>query len=567
MPKARVQKVKKGSYVYIETSHRVPGRNYPDHTRLYIGTMHDSVFKPNAKFFALSEEQKRATGLEWEQPVAEEPKKRGRPFSALGGARKFRGTDLLFSTVADTLGIQRDLEKVFGARSPAMLSLAYYLIANPEAPLYRFEQWARLRYHPYGDDLPSPRSCELLGSITEDEIQRFLNLRILRSAGVSRWLAVDSTSISSYSNALSLVARGHNKEHNRLDQVNMLMVFDQDHGVPVFYRTLRGNIPDVATIDSTLHDLRGVGLEGASLVLDRGFYSEDAVKQLLKKRYSFTMGTKNSLLFVKEAIRQCRETMLSVNSYDEEHKVFHAMMPVTYEIPIRGRGPHRKDAYLHVYCSKDREAAEVTAFMKRLAEMRGQLASGEIPSSSLKAIETYFEVTWNKRGTIVSFTEKTEVIKEALDRCGFFALITSERALSSREVLAIYRHKDLVEKAFNNLKDRLYSRRTRCSKDENFNGKVFVQFVALTIVSHIRKVMKDVAMYKKYSYRQVLDEVDVIEYFEYPGKAGHWGVITVKQAQMLRAFNVELPLAAWPKVIQKEILKEKKAKDKITQTL
>jgi hypothetical protein len=79
--------------------------------------------------------------------------------------------------------------------------------------------------------------------------------------------------------------------------------------------------------------------------------------------------------------------------------------------------------------------------------------------------------------------------------------------------------------------------------------------------------MKDVAMYKKYSYRQVLDEVDVIEYFEYPGKAGHWGVITVKQAQMLRAFNVELPLAAWPKVIQKEILKEKKAKDKITQTL
>ena len=566
MPKARVQKVKNGYYVYIETSHRVPGRNYPDHTRLYIGTMNDSVFKPNAKFFALSEEQKKTTGLEWDPSVAEEPKKRGRPFSASIGSRKFRGTDLLFSTVAATLGLRNDLEKVFGDRAPALLSLAYYLIANPEAPLYRFAQWARLRYHPYGDDLPSPRSGELLGSITEDEIQRFLNLRILRAAGVSRWLAVDSTSISSYSEALSFVTKGHNKEHNHLDQVNLLMVFDQDHDIPVFYRTLRGNIADVATVQNTLHDLRGLGMESASLVLDRGFYSDDNVKQLLKKRYSFTMGTKNSLLFVKEAIGRCRDSMLSVDSYDIEHKVFYAMVPLSYAVPVRGRGPNAKDVYLHLYWSKEREATEITIFMKRLAEMRRQLASGDLPHS-LKAIESYFTITRNTRGIITGFAEDTDAIKEAMHRCGFFALITSEKHLSSNEVLSIYRHKDLVEKAFNNLKDRLAMRRTRCSKDENFNGKVFVQFVGLTIVSHIRKVMKEAELYKKHSYRQLLDEVDVIEYFEYPGKAGHWGEVTMKQAQMLRAFNAELPLTVWPKLIQKEILKEKKAKKKISETV
>ena len=84
MPKARVQRIKNNYYVYIETSHRVPGRNYPDHKRLYIGTMNDSVFKPNAKFFALSDEQKKATGLEWDPQISEEPSRNeGDPFFLL----------------------------------------------------------------------------------------------------------------------------------------------------------------------------------------------------------------------------------------------------------------------------------------------------------------------------------------------------------------------------------------------------------------------------------------------------------------------------------------------------
>lgn len=566
MSKARIQRIKNIDYVYIETSHRVPGRNYPDHTRLYIGKLLDSLFVPNKKFFSLTEEQKESTGLSWKPSAEAVSPKRGRPFSATLGSRKFKGTDLLLSSISTSLKLVLDLDYVFGERSTALLSLIYYLVSNPEAPLYRFSQWARLHYHPYGSDLTSPRSSELLGSITEDEIQRFLNLRIQRAAGTSGWLAVDATSISSYSQALSLAARGHNKEHNRLEQVNLLMVFDQDNDIPVFYRTLRGNIPDVSTVETTLQDLRGVGIDGASLVLDRGFYSEDNVKALLKKRYSFTMGTKNSLLFVKEAIGRCREAMLVLDSYDTEHKVFHAMVPISYAVPVRGRGPNLKDAYLHLYCSKEREASEVAALMKRLDDIRRELASGEL-SSPLKTIETYFCLTRNRGGRLVSFSENVQAIKEAMNLCGFFALLTSEKNLNSSEVLSIYRHKDRVEKAFNNLKDRLSLRRTRCSSNENFNGKVFVQFVALSLVSHIRKVMKEHELFKKYTYRQILDEVDVIEYFEYPGKAGNWAEITVKQGQILRAFNVDLPIDVWPKTIRKEILKEQKSKRKTTETV
>jgi hypothetical protein len=135
------------------------------------------------------------------------------------------------------------------------------------------------------------------------------------------------------------------------------------------------------------------------------------------------------------------------------------------------------------------------------------------------------------------------------------------------EVLAIYRLKDRAEKAYQNFKDLLQLRRTKCSNDENFSGKVFVQFVALILLSRLRKEMSDKNLYASFSFRQLMDEIDVIEYFEYAGQHGHWGEITSKQGLILRAFDVKLPLEAWPKSIQKEIIKEQKAKNKIAHTV
>jgi hypothetical protein len=101
MPKARTQKIKGTPYVYIEHSFRVPGQSYPGHKRTYIGKMADDVFIPNGKFLALSDEEKRETGLSWEKPEVVPPR-RGRPVS-LQGRRVFGGTSLLFSTICDKL--------------------------------------------------------------------------------------------------------------------------------------------------------------------------------------------------------------------------------------------------------------------------------------------------------------------------------------------------------------------------------------------------------------------------------------------------------------------------------
>lgn len=543
MQTARTQNIKGTNYVYLETSYRVPGKKYPQHKRTYIGKMDGDRFVPNDKFHALTQEQKEASGVTWEQPAPAVVL--GRPVTDIG-VRKFRGLSLLLSTISSQIGLTKDLEKLFGDAASSILSLSFYLVSKPDAPLYRFSHWERLRFHPYGKDISSPRSSELFASIEEDEVQQFLSLRVKRSQGTAGWLAVDTTSVSSYSQALSLVAPGRNKEHDKLDQINLLMVFDQDADIPVFYRKTRGNITDVTTVENTLHDLQGIGITHASLVLDRGFYSKDNVIGMLKKRYAFTLGTKVSLIFVKDAIKAARDQMMSPGSFDDEHRVFHAVLPVPFAVPVRGRGPNERNAYLHLYCDKEKEADDVVDLMAKIKKLRMQLETGEI-TASRRELSAYFTLSINDRDEITGFRENRELVTEAMNRCGFFALLTSEKELDSAQVLSIYRKKDKVEKSFNNLKDRLSLRRTRCSSDDSLNGKIFVQFIALILVSYIKKMMKEKQLYNKLTYEQLIDEVDVIEYFTYRNHAGHWGEITEKQGKILKAFDAELPAEAWPK--------------------
>ena len=98
-----------------------------------------------------------------------------------------------------------------------------------------------------------------------------------------------------------------------------------------------------------------------------------------------------------------------------------------------------------------------------------------------------------KRG--IRITPIQEAIDAKLKNSGYFILLSND-IKDSTEALEIYRGKDVVEKAFNNLKERLNMRRTSVSSDVNLEGKLFIQFIALIYLSYIRKKMSDVIYLK-----------------------------------------------------------------------
>ncbi len=95
--------------------------------------------------------------------------------------------------------------------------------------------------------------------------------------------------------------------------------------------------------------------------------------------------------------------------------------------------------------------------------------------------------------------------------------------------LELYRNKDVVEKAFGNLKERLNMRRALVSSEQSLEGKLFVQFVALIYLSYIKKQMQVKGILKEYTLPGLLDKLDVIECFEQPGKLLRVGEMLEKQ--------------------------------------
>ena len=110
------------------------------------------------------------------------------------------------------------------------------------------------------------------------------------------------------------------------------------------------------------------------------------------------------------------------------------------------------------------------------------------------------------------------------------------------EALRTYRLKDLIEKAFGNLKERLNMRRESVTSEENLDGKLFVQFVALIYLCRIKKVMDEKHLFAKYTLAELLDELDVIELYQQPNHATHVGEITAKQKALFEAFGFEAPV-------------------------
>lgn len=132
------------------------------------------------------------------------------------------------------------------------------------------------------------------------------------------------------------------------------------------------------------------------------------------------------------------------------------------------------------------------------------------------------------------------------ERYGFFVLISNE-VKDPVTALRLYRMRDVIEKAFRNIKERLNLRRTLTSSESSLEGKLFVEFVALIYLSYIKKKMEEAGLFSRYTMQELLDELNVIEYFREPGKAPIQGEVLKKQEQIYRDLGVE-PLLAAPEM-------------------
>jgi len=516
------------TYVYESVSYWDKERGQPRNTRTCIGKLDIDTSKIiyNKRYLEKQEEKNPQVGRK----------------ASLSHQRLFCGATYLFDQIVEHLGVKEDLNKCFGELSNQILSIAYYLVLEDRASMSRFGKWARTHTHPFAKDIPSQRSSELFAMISEDAKQKFFSLQIKRRVE-QEYLAYDTTSISSYSQSLKQVKYGVNKDYDPLAQINLALLFGQSSRLPVSYRKLPGNISDVKTINKLLSDIEYLGIKRVKLVLDRGFYSQDNINALFKRHYKFLLSCKTSLRYVKHFWDEVSPTMVTRSHYSVPHALYMRSTTIEWDYHyIKPRSKLRvkesRRLYLHLYYDDQRATDERIRFNKLLSQLEDELCNNQRQKSHEKMYERYFTIrTTPKRG--IQIIPNNEAIQEKEERMGYFSLI-SNKIKDPKEAIEIYRNKDVIEKAYNDLKNRLSMRRTSVSSEENLDGKLFVQFVALIIVSYIKQKMDKESLYENFTFQGLLDELDIIEKFTQPGKSSMIGEVTKKQKIIFEKLGVDV---------------------------
>lgn len=476
------------------------------------------------------------------ESVNSQSAKRG-PVPSLEVSRHFYGATYLFDTVGEKLGITDDLKRCFPDIYKEILSLAYYLILEEQGALFRFEKWGILHKHPYGKDITSQHSSRVFASITEAQKQHFFSLQGKRKEEKEHW-AYDTTSISSYSQTLNQIQYGHNKEHDPLSQLNLAIIFGSQSSLPFYYRKLAGNIPDSKTLSHLLEDFKQIGFEKVKLVMDRGFYSEANINALYHEHRKFLISTSMSLKFIKKELEGIYDIFRTFEHYDSNYELYMQSVATTwnyrYDRPYKGDTIEEdRRLYIHYYFNIERAAEEEKRFDKRLISMRDELLANKPRKEHESFYSKYFTITSTPKWGI-KVEVKVDAVADTKRYYGFFALISNEK-MDAKKALQIYRNKDLVEKAFGNLKERLNLRRLLVSSEQSLDGKLFVAFIALIYLSYIKKQMQDKELFKSYSIGTLLDKLDVIECFEAPGHKLRVGEILNKQLEIYKALEIEPP--------------------------
>ncbi|MBP3199960.1 MAG: IS1634 family transposase [Butyrivibrio sp.] len=380
---------------------------------------------------------------------------------------------------------------------------------------------------------------------------QFFRLQGKRRAEKEYW-AYDSTSISSRSEMLKQVKYGKNKDDDHLPQINLALVFGEESKLPFYYRKIAGNVPDVKTVRELLRELDVLGYEKVKLVIDRGYYSKDNINALYKNHLKFLSGTSSALSFAKAFIREVGQKKDHYEYYNcnLELYVFSKTIAWDYEQERPYKGDIIKEdrrMYLHLYFNPEKYADDGKLFNLKMNMLKEELLSGHRVPEHENDYRKYFEIKETPvRG--ISLTIKQDAVDAAHERYGFFVLISNE-VKDPVTALSLYRMRDVVEKAFWNVKERLNLRRTMNSSEASLEGKLFVEFVALIYLSYIQKKMDETGLFGKYTMHELLDELDVIECFTEPGKAPIQGEVLKKQEQIYLDMGVT-PLLAAPQPVE-----------------
>jgi len=442
------------------------------------------------------------------------------------------GPSIVLDNITKQLGLERLLRTCFPEQYQQIITMAYYL-ATQGGPLSYCGTWCKSHAHDI-ECLTSQRISEILRTISTDKRQTFFSMW-MKQVLEDDYLCYDITSISSYSELNEYIKYGHNRDLEKLPQLNLAVLFSQNERLPVYFERTPGNITDVTTLHNLLKTFGFLETKTFHYVMDKGFYSKKNIDELLVAQDKFTLSVPLNNKWVQSAIDDIYEVIHGPEGYQ---KLDNEILYVHSRLYPWGKDNRR--CYLHLYYNAHARADAVDRFTEELIEYKEELESGKLIKEHQEAYDIFFVVkTTPKRGIIVSYN--TPAVNQYIKRYAGFQALLSNSIKDPVKSLQIYRDKDVVEKCFDDLKNQLDMKRLRMHSSATVEGRLFVQFISLIYMSALRREMRKSGLIKQYTVRELLQEMETLTKVKYSGKYGHIITeMTKPQREILKSLNIQL---------------------------
>jgi len=398
------------------------------------------------------------------------------------------GTVYFLRELAEKIGLLGILRDTMPGVWQEVFCLACYLIATDKPVMY-CDDWVASNAGLDVGSMASQRISELLSAFGCSERNAFYRSwhDLIRER---EYIALDITSVSSYSEQIEACEWGYNRDGDDLPQVNICMLFGEDSKLPVYQTVYSGSLRDVSTLKATISEFAALtGCTDIMIVMDKGFFSAKNVIMLLnedggKQQYRFLMSVPFTSKFAKGQVESERKDIDRI-----ENVILTSGSPV--------RGIHKLRAWsggskldTHVFFNPEKavkERNELYGYVTSLARQAVADPNNEKLASEYRKYLIVRKSQQNSDGVTVSIRE--DIVAKELETVGWFVLI-SNHIEDSQVAHDVYRMKDVVEKGFLRYKSNLGLDRLRVHSDDRMQNKIFVAFISLILSSAIYETMK-----------------------------------------------------------------------------
>ena len=405
--------------------------------------------------------------------------------------------------VAQQSGMLEDLKKTFGAEVGAdLLRLAVYQYLDGGS-MDCFEQWASQHWLPKARTFSGQRISEMLSKITHQDITSYLKLRnhrcvehfnkvktqaeeLKKTGPRFRYLALDSTALSTYSVTISSAAYGYAKQNPELRQVNFTLGVDYLNGDVCYAYESEGSITDKSVYPHLMMDLHhnGYNLQDTVIVTDRGYQSICNIQRLLDIEINYVCGVPLTEESVKQLFERYKSSLSNPAFLNGRLKVAARTSKELWE-KATDSGPLHLSTSLHLYKYPELAAQQAISLHQKIEEVLEKKNSGEkLHSADWSRVRNY--IVENNKNVWV---KNIKGLEEFLTRAGCFAIRTN-CIEDPFECLAGYKQRQIVETAFRQMKVLNGNNRLRCT-ERTYVGKLLLFVIAQSLRMRMLYTVKE----------------------------------------------------------------------------